>query len=246
LSDITSLIWDTNFQSLVLSPLIGAVMGLALTLLFTPPAGHSVYVNIPYTQFITIFNTTIHNRYYGANAKEEAGEALGVFIVSTWLYLKQGQAIIAISTFLSAFIFFASFSFAVKFLIEQPGSGWLLRLSCPMITSAVAYVLCIRSREILDYFIIHGMSLVDALYEGVGILFIVLALYSSTKAVLHQIAFAGLADPSDIFGVRGWLIRHTEKAGGPGGCIRSFGAATFAWLIISGMLIQLVSSFTGR
>jgi hypothetical protein len=207
-----------------------------------------VYVNIPYQQFVTIFNTTVHSHYDGTTTKEEAGEAVALFIIGTWLYLKQGQAIIviAISTFLSALIFFASLSFTAKFLIEQPGSGWLLRLLCPIITSATAYVLCLQSQEIFDYFLIYGVSLIDALYGAVGILFIVLALYNSTKAVLHQIALSGLTDPNNIFGIRGWLIRHTERASGPRGCIRSPGAVTFAWLIISGMIIQLVSSFIGR
>jgi hypothetical protein len=251
--NMTTLIWNPNFQSLFLSPFIGAVMGLALALLFTPPAGQSVYVNIPRRQFLTILNNTAHHYHYGPSDNEKRAEVSGIFIISAMLYLIHGQTIITISTFLSAFIFFASLSFTVKFMTEEPSAGWL-HLSCPIVTSAIAYVLCLDAQEIFNNFLITRPNAFDLTYsptllhKGAGpILFIVLALYSSTEVILREIALAGLTDPEDVFvGFRGWLIRHTERASGPRGWMRSLGAVVFAWFLMSGTLLQLFSIFTGR
>ena len=250
--NITTLIWN-HFESLFLSPLIGAVMGLVLALLFTPSAGQSIYVNIPRRQFLTILNNTVHHHHYGPSDNEKRAEVLGIFIIGGMLYLIHGQTIIAISTFLAAFIFFASLSFAAKFVTQEPDAGWF-RLLCSIVTSAIAYVLCLNAQDVFNDFLITRPARFDLTYSlalvhkgAAPIIFIVLALYGSTEIILREIALSGLTDPEDIFaGFRGWLIRHTERASGARGWMRSLGAVVFAWLLMSGTLMEVISSFTGR
>ena len=63
---VVNLIWNGNFQSSCLSPLIGGCDGLILTYLFSPPSDRPANVNIAYSQVVRNFHAEIHYHYYGS------------------------------------------------------------------------------------------------------------------------------------------------------------------------------------
>jgi hypothetical protein len=256
------LIWDTNFQSLFLSPLIGAVMGLLLTYLFTPAPDHPTTVNIAYSQVLRIFYTEVHHHYHGSSS--EGGEAFGFgfFLMagSAWLYLEHGLAVIGVLTFIAAFIIVAAVTFFItRRLLEQAGEGWLFRLAWPALVAIVAAILALQDRAVVDYMVANGMNFSyfvsgkansdlfwSILYHTLGMPFLVGALAFSVIAILHQIALGSLADPEDIYSFRGWIVRKTHRIGGSTGFFMSFLFLGMSWLCLSGKALELVLQLTAH
>jgi hypothetical protein len=254
------LIWNGNFQSLFLSPFIGAVMGFILTYLLTPPSDRPASVNIAYSQVIGIFHTEVHHHYHGS--KSEDGEAFWVGLilmaVSAWLYLGYGQTVLAVLTFIAAFIVVASVTFITRRLLARAGEGWLFRLAWPAVVAILAAILVFQDKAMVDYLTANGMnfryfaSIVGStffttmLYHIAGMPFLVGALAFSAIALLHQIALGTLVDPEDIYSFRGWIVRKTLRIGGPNGFILSFLFLGVSWLCLSGEALDLFHQLSGQ
>jgi hypothetical protein len=255
-----NLIWNGNFQSLFLSPLIGAVMGLILTYLFIPPLDHPTTVNIAYSQVVKIFHTEIHHHYHGFKSedREAFGFGLIVMAVSAWLYLDYGQTVLAVLTFVAAFILVSSATFITMRLLAPAGEGWLFRLAWPAAVAILAMILAFQDQAVVDYLGAKGMNFryfvsiagseffTTMLYHIVGMVFLVGALAFSIIGLLHQIALGSLTDPEDIYSFRGWIIRKTLRIGGPSGFAMSFLFLGISWLCLSGKALDLVYQFSGR
>jgi hypothetical protein len=254
-----NLIWNA-FQNLFLSPLIGAVMGLILTYLFTPPLDYPTNVNIAYSQVVKIFHTEIHHHYHGSKSEDREAFGFGLILmaVSTWLYLDHGQTVLAVITFVAAFILVSSATFIIMRLLAQAGEGWLFRLAWPAVVAVLAAILALQEQAVVDYLVANGMnfryfvSIVGSeffttiLYHIVGMPFVVGALAFSIIALLHQIALGSLTDPEDIHSFRGWIIRKTLRIGGPSGFAMSFLFLGMSWLCLSGKALDLVHQLGGR
>jgi hypothetical protein len=254
------LIWNGNFQSLFLSPLIGAVMGLILTYLLTPSPDRPTNANIAYSQVVRIFYTEVHHHYH--SSRSEDGEAFGLgFIlmaISAWLYLDHGQTVLAILTSIAAFIILASATFIIRRLLAQAGEGWLFRLTWPAVVALLAAILAIQDQAVVNYLIANGMNFryfmsiagseffTTMLYHTIGMLFLAGALAFSIIALLHQIALGSLTDPEDVYSFRGWIVRKTLRIGGPLGFVISFLFLGMSWLCLNGEALDLVHQLSSR
>lgn len=235
-------------------------MGLILTYLFTPSPDQPTNASISYNKVVRIFYTEVHNHYYGSRSEDREAFGFGVILmaVSAWLYLDYGQTVLAVLTFIAAFIFVASFTFITRRLLAQAGEGWLFRLAWPAITAILAAILTFQDQPVADYLTVNGMnfryfvSIVGSerfsnmLYHTAGMPFLVGALAFSIIALLHQIALGSLADPEDIYSFRGWIVRKTLRIGGPSGFFLSFLFLGLSWLFLSGEALHLVHQLGGR
>jgi hypothetical protein len=257
---VVTLIWNGNFQNLFLSPLIGAVMGLILTYLFTPPLDDPTNVNIAYSQVVKIFHTEIHHHYHGSKSEDREAFGFGLILmaVSAWLYLDHGQTVLAVITFVAAFILVSSATFIMMRLLARAGEGWLFRLAWPAVVAVLAAILVLQEQAVVDYLVANGVnfryfvSMVGSeffttmLYHTIGMPFLVGALAFSIIALLHQIALGSLTNPEDIYSFRGWIIRKTLRIGGPSGFAMSFFFLGMSWLCLSGKALDLVHQLTDR
>ena len=224
---VVNLIWNGNFQSLFLSPLIGAVMGLILTYLFTPPPDRPTNADIAYDQVVKIFYTEVHHHYHAP--KSEDGEAFGfgfiLMAISAWLYLDHGQTVLAFLTFAAAFIVVASATFIMRRILARAGEGWLFRLAWPAVVAILAAILALQDQAVVDYLIAKGMNFRyfvsiagseffwTMLYHTAGMPFLVGALAFSIIALLHQIALGIWLSPKTFIAfVDGSSERHVESA----------------------------------
>jgi hypothetical protein len=251
------LVWDQNFQSLFLSPLIGAVMGTVLAWLTTRPADQQAAVNVSYIRVVNVFNTTVH--YHGAGTEDRGATLLIGAVVafgSAWLYVEHGPEVLQVVTSLAGFVLCASLTFVIKKrLIIQSGEGWLFHLFWPAVVSVLSYVLILQATEMVNDIASEGMTFHNfrslfwintklfyyILYQALGLVSVVLALCTSGVALLHQIALGGLTDPENIYGFRGELIRRTRRLGGPIAFLVSIAFLVVAWMLISGQALRLIS-----
>jgi hypothetical protein len=228
--DDVNLIWNGNFQSLFLSPLIGAVMGFILTYLFTPPPDHPTNINIAYNQVVTIFHTEVHHHYHGSKSEDGGAfwfELSLLMAVSAWLYLTHGQTVLAALTFIAGFIVVASATFITKRRLARAGEGWLFHLAWPALVAILVAILVIQEQAVVDYLIANGMDFryfvsiagseffITMLCHIAGMPFLVAALAFSIIALLHHIALGSLSAPEDIYSFRAWIVRKTRRVGGP-------------------------------
>jgi len=254
-----NLIWE-NFENLFLSPLIGAVMGLILTYLFTPPPDHPTSVNMAYSQVIRIFHTEIHHHYHGSKSEDREAFGFRLFLMagSAWLYLNHGQTVLAVLTFVAAFIIVSSATFITMRLLAWAGEGWLVRLAWPAVVAILGAILALQDQAVVDYLVANGMNFryfmsiwgserfTAMLYHTVGMPFLVGALAFSLIALLHQIALGSLTDPEDVYSFRGRIIRKTLRFGGPSGFAMSFLFVGMSWFCLSGKALDLVHQLSGR
>jgi hypothetical protein len=254
------LIWNGNFQSLFLSPLIGAVMGFIITYLFTPPSDRSANVNIAYSQANRNFYNEVHHHYH--SSKSEDGTAFGfafiLMLVSAWLYLNYGRTVLAILTFIALIIAVASVTFITRRLLAQAGEGWLFRLAWPAMVAILAAILVFQDKTVVNSLAANGMNFsyfvsiagstffTTMLYHIAGIPFLVGALAFSAVSLLHQIALGTLTDAEDIYSFHGRIVRKTRRIGGPTGFILSFLFLGVSWLCLSGEALDLIHQLSGR
>ncbi len=235
-------------------------MGLVLTYLFTPPPDHPTNANIAYNKVVRIFYTEVHHHYHGSRSEDGGVFGFGFILmaVSAWLYLDYGQTVLAVLTFIAAFIVVASVTFITRRLLAQAGEGWLFRLAWPAVAAILATMLTFQDQTVVDYLKINGMNfryLVSIAgnerfwtmsYHTAGMPFLVGALAFSIIALLHQIALGSLTNPEDIYSFRGWIVRKTLRIGGPSGFFLSFLFLGLSWLCLSGKALDLVHQLSGR
>jgi hypothetical protein len=248
------LIWDQNFQSLFLSPLIGAVMGAVLAWFTTRPADQQAAVNVSYIQAVNVCNTAVH--YHGTDGQDRGAALLFGFVValgSAWLYVEHGPEVIQVVTSLASFTLFASLAIVMK---KRLGKGWLFHLLWPAFVSVGAFVLALQANETVDHIDSIGMTFRDfwslfrsnnkafyyILFQALGLVFcVVSALCISGVALLHQIALGDLTDVENVYGFRRSLIQRTRRLGGPSACFFSFLFLGFAWMLINGQVLRLIA-----
>jgi hypothetical protein len=254
------LIWNSNFQSLFLSPLIGAVMGLLLTYLFTPSPNHSTTSNIAYSQVARIFYSEVHHHYHGSKSEDGDAFVIGLFVmgVSAWFYLDHGQTVLRMLTFVAGFIVLASFTFITKRLLTGAGQGWLFHLAWPAVVAIGGAILALQDQGVIDYLVANGINfryfisiigseyITTLFYHVAGMPLLVGAMLNSIIAIVHQIALGSLTDPEDIYSFRGWIVGKTLRVGGRTGFFMSFLFLGVSWLCLSGEALILIHLMIGH
>ena len=135
-------------------------MGLILTYLFTPPLDYPTNVNIAYGQVVKIFHTEIHHHYHGSKSEDREAFGFGLILMalSAWLYLDYGQTVLAVLTFVAAFIVVSPATFITMRLLAQAGEGWLFRLAWPAVVAILAAILALQEEIVVDYLVANGMN----------------------------------------------------------------------------------------
>ena len=244
---LVNLIWNSNFQSLFLSPLIGALMGLLLTYLLTPPTDTKTTANKSYVQAVHIFYKEVHHYYHGASPENDPSLLLGFLLMggTTWLYITDGEVLIKVLQSIAAFILFASLTFIMRRLLAQAGEGWLFRFACPTLIAILSLILLFYDENAMSSIVRDGLNFHDFLrmfghksffivgFSAGGLLFLAGALVFSLIALIHQIAFGSMIDPEGIFSLRGRIVRKTANASRATGFVLSFVFLGMSWLRVA-------------
>jgi hypothetical protein len=145
-----SLIWNTNFQSLFLSPLIGAIMGIVLVWFFSAPAGERTTIRLSYVRVANIFYTEIHNHFHGAtDDHSQEAVALGILVAALFVYADYGLLAIQIIGFVAALTIGFGAVFVVLGLRDR-APDWVIRFVWPVLAAVFACYLLLMATDVMQ------------------------------------------------------------------------------------------------
>jgi hypothetical protein len=240
---------DPNVQSLFLSPLIGAVMGVFLNL-FPARSSQTSQQTFNHTHTTLL----IHVRSSGSRkAKEDdwifPASILGVLIV-TWAYARYGE--MGLQLWLATTLMLLSFNVAAAIIGVLQGQvirQWLLRLIIPLlalifslwlIDSASANTLrgvaeVARERGMIGLFkVLDSPQRIWIITQGIGVVFGLLGTIVAGTRLLHVVSLSAMGNQSYVEKVWDWLARVSLRSGGGWGVFLLVLFNSLGYLLISG------------
>jgi hypothetical protein len=249
-----SLIWNSNFQGLFLSPLIGAVMGVVLGYFFSPPAGQRTTIQLSYVNVVNSFNTEIHNHFHGvADDNSQGVVQLGIVVAMIFVYANYGLLALQIIGFVAAIIIGFGAVFIVRDL-RDGAQGWFIRFVWPMVAAAFACYLLLAASGTLralsdqpgglsfatvssNLFSRYGAFVA---FQALGTALVGSALLGCGAALLYYAALGTMPEPADIFEAKARIAVWARRFSRLNGLLIICLQLGFAWLLISLQAYQWV------
>lgn len=260
---ISDWILNSHVQSLFLSPLIGAIMGMVLSWIFSPPARKVQNTALPSAAYYDrrqFYRTEIHHHHY-REGTDQKGEAFLVIcfilpIILAWAYIHYSLIAILVISSLAWALFFFSLSYIIigYSFGWLNGAGWIYRLSRPLIICVIILMLLKEAQGYAAYYHEHsaGVTMSDIIknfnhqyvaftaFQALGILSIMIALLLLFVMNVHYTALGGLVRQDQT--VRVAIVHNTEFAST---WLSFLGVALLlglAWGLITGKVYSLLHS----